>query len=462
MKTRFLQLAFIALFTCFFTKTTATEILPLLEIKTNQGLIAFDYHPDGSKIATGGKGKDIVIWDIATKRSLLTLKGHTDDVVSLHYSPNGRLIASSSADRQLIVWDAITGTIITSVKSEKDYVRDVAFSPDSKYLASANWENTTVIWNALTAKKVATLENYTNYITSVAFSKDGTKLITGSSNKNIKLWETTSWKEILTLQGHNNEIRELSFSNNGKYILSAAADNTTRIWEAETGKEAVNIITHSSENKSASFSPNDQTVATSGGDKKVKIWDLATSQLIYELAENTFDASVEEVRFSPDGKNIATVSQDGYLRIFVAPTLRDRRDAYVKNSLMVWKQKTEFESEKDLETRLLQMPTFAQQFSSIFDQKVLNFFEKNTKWATIALEKYNPDEEIYYITSPILGDLFLRIPPIEAEKFKINFEKATIKKPTYVVSLEAVQLDFVEINIPIGDDIKGYLLLTKI
>ena len=462
MKMNFLNLVFTALLACFFSKTKATEILPLLEIKTNQGLITFDYHPDGTKIVTGGKGKDIIIWDIATRRNLLTLKGHTDDVVALRYSPNGRLIASSSADQQLIVWDAITGTIITSMKAEKDYVRDVAFSPDSKYLASANWENTTVIWNALTAKKIATLENNINCITSVAFSKDGTKLITGSGRNNIKLWETTNWKEIFTLQGHNNEIRELSFSNNGKYILSAAADNTTRIWESETGKEAFNIVTHNSENKSASFSSNDQIIVTSGGDKKVKFWDLATNELIYELPENTFTAAVEAVRFSPDGKNIASISQDGYLRIFVAPTLRNRRDAYVKNKLAVWKQKTAFENEKILETRLLQTPDSTKQFSNNFDQKVLDFFEKNTKWATIFLAKYDPDEEIYYITSSVLGDLFLRIPPMEAEKFGANFEKAIIRKPTYMVSLEAIQLDFVEINIPIGDDVKGYLLLTKI
>ncbi len=462
MKTNFATIFAQIILFCFINIVNATEILPFLEIKTNERLITFDYSPDGSKIATGGKSHDITIWDIAQKRNLLTLKGHTDDVIALRYSANGRLIASCGSDRQLIVWDAIAGTIITHTKAEKGYVRDVVFSPDNKYLASANWENMTVIWSALTGKKIATLTGHNDNITAVAFNKEGTILATGSSDKSIKLWETATWKEIATLQGHNNEIKSLHFSNNGKYIVSASADNTTRIWETETGKENTNITSHSSENTSAFFSPNDQLIATSGGDKKLKIWDLATNQIVYEAAENTFIATVEAVRFSPDGKNFAAISQDGYLRIFTSPSLRERRNAFTQASLNTWKQKGDFESYAELEKRMLQVPALTQKFDDLFNEKMLSFFEKNTKWAKISLKKYSPDDEIYYITSPLLGDLFLRIPPIEAEKFKANFDKAVIRKPTYTVSLDAIILDFVEINIPIGDDIKGYLLLTKI
>jgi WD40 repeat protein len=462
MKTNFIYILSCTIIFCFATSAIANETLPFLEIKTNEILSTFDYDPDGTKIATGGKSHDISIWDIDQKRTLLTLKGHTDDVVTLRYSANGRLIASSGMDRQLIVWDAIAGTIITSIKAEKSYVRDVVFSPDNKYLASANWENSTVIWNALTGKKIVTLGGHTDNITAVAFNKEGTILATGSADKSVKLWETDTWKEILTLRGHNNDIKAVNFSNNGKYIISSSLDNTTRIWETETGKESVNIITHSSGNTSACFSPNDQLIATSGGDKKLKIWDLSTNELAFQAADNLFLTSVEAVRFSPDGKNFAAISQDGYLRVFNTPSLRTRREVYTQDKLQNWKQKKEFESYAELEKRMLETPYVAQKFDSLFNEKILYFFEKNTKWAKISLKKYNPDEEIYSITSPILGDLYLRIPPAEAEKFKLNFDKAVIRKPTYTVGLDAVILDFVEINIPIGDDIKGYLLLTKI
>ncbi|RYE96757.1 MAG: hypothetical protein EOO77_40340, partial [Oxalobacteraceae bacterium] len=108
-----------------------------LSIQTGAPVLALAYSPDGKRIATGGQEREVVLWNAQSGERIMTLKGHTDDVVTVQFSPNGRFLASGGVDNALILWDAITGDIIRKTTDHTDYVRDVAFSPDSRLLATA-------------------------------------------------------------------------------------------------------------------------------------------------------------------------------------------------------------------------------------------------------------------------------------------------------------------------------------
>jgi WD40 repeat protein len=48
-----------------------------------------------------------VFWDAVTGKELLTLKGHTDRVLSVAFCPDGKLLATASLDNNVKIWDAI-------------------------------------------------------------------------------------------------------------------------------------------------------------------------------------------------------------------------------------------------------------------------------------------------------------------------------------------------------------------
>src|SRR5205085_2631577 len=71
------------------------------QIKGSGGPLKFS--PDGKRLAAGWK-----VWDVATGKQLLELKGHSADISGLAYSPDGKRLASASEDQTVKIWDAET------------------------------------------------------------------------------------------------------------------------------------------------------------------------------------------------------------------------------------------------------------------------------------------------------------------------------------------------------------------
>jgi WD40 repeat protein len=61
------------------------------------------------RIASGNADHVIQLWDPDIDQSLISLRGHTDAVLSVTFSPDGRLIASSDRKGQVKLWTAMAG-----------------------------------------------------------------------------------------------------------------------------------------------------------------------------------------------------------------------------------------------------------------------------------------------------------------------------------------------------------------
>jgi dipeptidyl aminopeptidase/acylaminoacyl peptidase len=100
-----------------------------------------------------------------------------------------------------------------------------------------------------------------------------------------------------------------------QHLYDARMSLVQRNWETLTLEGHFGII------ESVTFSPDGKRLASASQDKTVKLWNLGTGEEIYTLEGHT-DA-VNSVAFSPDGKRVVSGSRDHTIRVWDTATAQE-------------------------------------------------------------------------------------------------------------------------------------------
>ncbi len=89
-----------------------------------------------------------------------------------------------------------------------------------------------------------------------------------------------------------------------------------KVWDAGSGQETLTLKGHTDKVRSVVFSPDGKRLASASDDRTVKVWDTATGQVTLTLKGHT--GPVTSVTFSADGKRLASASDDRTVRVWDA------------------------------------------------------------------------------------------------------------------------------------------------
>ena len=270
------------------------------------------FSPDGKYLATGAEDKLIRIWDLTTKKILMTLQGHEQDIYSLDYFPAGDKLVSGSGDRTVRIWDLRTGQCSLTLSIE-DGVTTVAVSPgDGKYIAAGSLDRTVRVWDSETGFLVERLDSenelstgHKDSVYSVVFTRDGQGVISGSLDRSVKLWDLRGLNGQkshatceVTYTGHKDFVLSVATTQDDEYILSGSKDRGVLFWDTASGNPLLMLQGHRNSVISVAvvngfpLGPDVGVFATGSGDCKARIWKYtkksnptATGAKLQELKE---------------------------------------------------------------------------------------------------------------------------------------------------------------------------------
>jgi WD40 repeat protein/serine/threonine protein kinase len=276
---------------------------------------------DGRMLASASHDNTVKCWETGTWRLIHNFK-HPSRVANVAFNKDSTLLGSTCVDGVVRVWDTRTGGKI-ELRGHNGFARGIAFSPTGKMLVSTGIDHTIRFWDPLSGKPIRDPITMAAAPHGVAFSPDGEKLAVASNDHTVNLWNLHTWQYQL-LHGHTDEVSTVSFSPGGAHLVSASGDNTIRTWDVKSGLPLLVLRGHQGIRvESATFSPDGRLIA-SAGENTIKLWDSMSDQAFMTLIGHTAyttpgweDATpITEVAYSPNGRRLASSSEDGTIRIW--------------------------------------------------------------------------------------------------------------------------------------------------
>ncbi len=314
-----------------------------------------------------------MVWDIALERAMATPADLTafgrftpegnyweyQTPYAYHYcrmtlpATHGRMLEFLQLDNRvqnnflnmparLRLRDPITGDIMRAVSGITGQLLDISRDnrkavtltgvprmPGNTLLGTDNTE--LIVWDLATGKELTRLKGLNGFLVerkAAIFSPDGSKFAAASSTYNappdLRVWDTTTGALLHALnsaggeQPHKNFLQMLAFSADGTQLASGGQDGVAVVWDAEKGSIRKTIKTTGQSVDELAFTPDGKQLLTGSesayGASTIQLWDMTTGERVREFsgvlhltASNT---SLTPQAVSADGKLLALGAGD--------------------------------------------------------------------------------------------------------------------------------------------------------
>ena len=290
----------------------------------------------GSQLLSASQDGTVKLWDVTKRQSIRTFDDHEGSVRAAFWSPDGSRFASAGNDGMIAIRDVATDQIVSSL-SHPSPLNTIAWNPDGQSIAAGYVNAAVVVWDIETGRKVE-LAGHETPVIQLCWHPSGNTLVSCAIHEartdgcSFRIWDVASATGVAFPPaesreiGHRDSVYTVSFCSDGR-LASAGRDREVILWDAEL-QPVHALFGHHDTVYCATWCAND-TLFTASQDRTIQVWDSRSGQWTQTIRGH--HDSVRWVERSPDGRLLASASNDGTIKLWEIPTapevvkLRERR-----------------------------------------------------------------------------------------------------------------------------------------
>jgi len=261
------------------------------------------------RFVSASKDGDARIWDITTRKCVISLTGHTNSVTCVKWGGDG-LIYTGSEDCLIKVWETSQGKLVKTLQGHGHWVNSLALSTEY-VLRTGPYDHTGKTYSTAEEMKEAALARYKKMRGNAP-----ERLVSGSDDFTMFLWEPAISKQPKArMTGHQKLVNHVYFSPDGQWLASASFDKSVKLWNGITGKFVAAFRGHVADVYQISWSADSRLLLSGSKDSTLKVWDIRTHKLKQDLPGHADE--VYAVDWSPDGEKVASGGKDRVLKLWM-------------------------------------------------------------------------------------------------------------------------------------------------
>ena len=267
------------------------------------GTTAIAFSPDGRMLISGGHNGEIKLWNVLEKKPSGMASVHTLAVRAI-VTLSANTYASGDDDGRIILWRN------NSVLAQLRGTSVTALAVFQGKLISGHGDNTLRLWSPDALKSLGEIALEDNV---VALSALNDRLAVGMDSKIVLL--DKAFKPIKTLNTSGSP-HDLQFSPDGK-TLAAGSWFRLHVWDVASGEMRSIPTEHNGLLTSVAYSPDGRQLVTLGRhtDSAIRILDTRDYAVLQRYEAHELCGAM--IRYSPDGRMLASGSDDESVRLYI-------------------------------------------------------------------------------------------------------------------------------------------------
>ena len=235
-------------------------------------------------------------------------------------------IASSDRSGEIKLWNS-KGQIVDQLPQQDGIVLNISLSKKGDLLAFTSNLGLVKLWD-IDNKTERTLGKHNSPISDIKFNKDDNILASVSNDSIIKLWPLDNNRKNLpeinafdSLPKSTKSYLILGFDIHPKINLIAFAgngDDGVWFWNWETQAKAKKVGSHNTSVNTLKFSPNGKYLATGSGDGTIKIWtiDMKKQSIKLDITFQAHKLPIYALAFSSDSRTLISGGEDKLIKVW--------------------------------------------------------------------------------------------------------------------------------------------------